>query len=142
MKNNTNNRNIFFYQVFDFIYIYLSNKSFAACLPGYFGQFCNESCPQGRFGDKCDSRCYPKCTEIYCHHVAGCQNTNVTTTGRTLPGKHCTIQVMKICIAKYCWCKIICTCVHVKSLAICTCQTDTLFHFVKKMILFRGRAST
>lgn len=63
----------------------LNINCFSACVPGYFGQFCNESCPPGTFGDKCGGRCYPDCTAIFCHHKNGCQHTN-STTHTTLTG--------------------------------------------------------
>lgn len=71
-----------------FFLIFEDTLIFAACAPGYSGQFYNESCPSGNFGDNCESSCYPECTDILCDHVAVCQNTNntITTTGTMSSG--------------------------------------------------------
>lgn len=45
---------------------------FAACAPGYFGKFCNKSCPLGKFGDRCGGKCFPRCTNEFCDPVKGC----------------------------------------------------------------------
>lgn len=86
------NRNciIFFLKDLNLIFVgilfyhYLSYIGFAACVPGYFDQFCNKFFHPGKFGDKCGGHSYPKCTKIYCHHVAGFQNTNYNISMYTL----------------------------------------------------------
>lgn len=45
---------------------------FAECDQGYFGPYCNISCPIGTFGDRCGGSCFPECTDVYCDPVKGC----------------------------------------------------------------------
>ncbi|XP_078315717.1 uncharacterized protein LOC111099513 [Crassostrea virginica] len=53
------------------------------CKPGYFGHFCGTPCPTGSFGPECGGFCFPKCSNVTCHHVHGCpenpENTLQTT---------------------------------------------------------------
>lgn len=44
----------------------------AECKIGYFGQFCNISCPPGAFGQLCGGLCSPTCTDQDCDHIIGC----------------------------------------------------------------------
>lgn len=50
------------------------------CKKGYFGDSCDEPCPQGSFGFKCGGKCLPNCTNEECHHISGCPNyiNNIT----------------------------------------------------------------
>lgn len=54
------------------------------CTSGYFGTFCNESCPPGRFGHRCGGRCSPECSDKYCNHVSGCHLLTKNTTQLTV----------------------------------------------------------
>lgn len=49
------------------------------CKKGYFGDSCNEPCPQGSFGFKCGGKCLPNCTNEECHHNSGCPNDKMKT---------------------------------------------------------------
>lgn len=44
----------------------------AECKIGYFGQFCNISCPPGAFGKLCGGLCSPTCTDQDCDYIIGC----------------------------------------------------------------------
>lgn len=48
------------------------NLFFAECDQGYFGPYCNISCPIGTFGDRCGGSCFPECTNEFCDPVKGC----------------------------------------------------------------------
>lgn len=54
---------------------------------GYFGIFCNASCPPGRFGKRCGGIYSSNCTAEYCNHVSECLLTTKTTTQMTSSGK-------------------------------------------------------
>ena len=47
---------------------------FVACkeIPGYYGSFCNITCPSGSYGVDCAGDCTPTCLYYQCHHVYGC----------------------------------------------------------------------
>ncbi|XP_078315704.1 uncharacterized protein LOC111099858 [Crassostrea virginica] len=49
------------------------------CSAGYFGDFCNRTCPAGRYGPLCGGVCTPKCSVKQCHHVYGCPENHATT---------------------------------------------------------------
>lgn len=70
-----------------YTYKYRKFLIYAECTAGYFGTFCNESCPPGRFGNRCGGRCYPKCTDEYCNHVSGCHLIIKNTIQLTVSGK-------------------------------------------------------
>ena len=52
--------------------------NFAACDLGYYGEFCNLTCPPGLFGISCGGICLPTCALENCHHVHGCQDHTTT----------------------------------------------------------------
>lgn len=64
----------------------------AECTLGYFGKFCNESCPPGRFGYRCGGWCAPECTAEYCNPVTGCHLISKTPTQLTMSGKEQKIK--------------------------------------------------
>lgn len=66
---------------------------YAECT-GYFGRFCNKSCPPGRFGHRCGGDCSPECTDEYCNPVSGCHLTTQNTTKLTVSGKGQKIKSM------------------------------------------------
>lgn len=49
---------------------------FLACQPGYYGKFCNTTCPTGYYGLKYGSKCITECFD--CHH--GCLSDFEKTT--------------------------------------------------------------
>ncbi|XP_078332219.1 uncharacterized protein LOC144625396 isoform X2 [Crassostrea virginica] len=53
-----------------------------ACAPGYYGSFCNITCPSGSYGVDCAGAC-STCLHDHCHHVYGCLKniTDHTSTG-------------------------------------------------------------
>ncbi|XP_078332199.1 uncharacterized protein LOC111101462 isoform X3 [Crassostrea virginica] len=46
-------------------------------LPGFYGSFCNITCPSGSYGVDCAGDCTPTCLYYQCHHVYGCMK-NIT----------------------------------------------------------------
>lgn len=56
------------------------------CDIGYYGEFCNLTCPPGLFGVGCGGECLPMCSVENCHHVHGCK-VYVTTVKSTKEGK-------------------------------------------------------
>lgn len=96
-------------QIFHFQFPkYFSKKKmiFAACTQGYFGKFCNKSCPLGKFGDRCGGKCFPRCTDEYCDPVNGCLLPVIIEKPKhtTFPSKRYkslnTVK-KKICYKKY-----------------------------------------
>lgn len=51
---------------------------FLGCQPGYYGKFCNTTCPSRYYGLKCGSKCITECLD--CHHVNGCLSDFEKTT--------------------------------------------------------------
>nr|XP_022290647.1 uncharacterized protein LOC111102271 [Crassostrea virginica] len=62
-------------------------KKMDKCSSGYFGDFCNRTCPAGRYGPLCGGVCTPKCSVKKCHHVYGCGERNTTTVQAMVSGK-------------------------------------------------------
>lgn len=54
---------------------YEQTMNFAVCSPGYFGPFCNSTCPPKSFGAECGGYCV-KCSVEECDHVHGCPPIN------------------------------------------------------------------
>nr|XP_022342875.1 protein draper-like [Crassostrea virginica] len=52
------------------------------CDPGFRGDYCNKTCPDGYYGEKCLPKC--KCNRSqFCHHVCGCLQWSNTTDNIT-----------------------------------------------------------
>ena len=59
-----------------------------ACAPGYYGSFCNITCPSGSYGVDCAGAC-STCLHDHCHHVYGCLKNITDHTSTGIPGnKH------------------------------------------------------
>lgn len=54
------------------------------CKKGYYGLYCNQSCPNGTFGDECAGRCPLGCDNKDCNHVTGCKKYTNNTTPKML----------------------------------------------------------
>ncbi|XP_078315699.1 uncharacterized protein LOC144620034 [Crassostrea virginica] len=54
-------------------------KKMDKCSSGYYGDFCNRTCPSGSYGPRCGGMCTPKCSAKTCHHVYGCPEIHKTT---------------------------------------------------------------
>ncbi|XP_078332215.1 uncharacterized protein LOC144625396 isoform X1 [Crassostrea virginica] len=69
-----------------------------ACAPGYYGSFCNITCPSGSYGVDCAGAC-STCLHDHCHHVYGCLKniTDHTSTGipdvSLVSRQHYTMQI-------------------------------------------------
>lgn len=57
------------------------------CKKGYYGDSCDEPCPQGSFGLKCGGNCLPRCTKEECDHVSGCEHYIQNITQNTEFGR-------------------------------------------------------
>ncbi|XP_078338932.1 uncharacterized protein LOC111136355 [Crassostrea virginica] len=52
------------------------------CDPGFRGDYCNKTCPDGYYGEKCLPKC--ECNDSqFCHHVCGCLQRSNTTDNIT-----------------------------------------------------------
>ena len=60
--------------------MFKKNKYFSACARGYYGSYCNTTCPTGTFGDKCAGVCFPNCSSETCHNVYGCLERSTAKT--------------------------------------------------------------
>ena len=58
-------------------------------VPGYYGSFCNITCPPGSFGAGCAGYCPSTCLHNYCHHVYGCLKNTTEQTTKITSGKNC-----------------------------------------------------
>ena len=71
------------------------------CRPGYFGQYCGNPCPSGSFGPECGGFCFPKCSNVSCHHVYGCLEKHGSTIQRTNSGIYIKRHSQKRGLIKY-----------------------------------------
>ena len=59
--------------------------------PGFYGSFCNITCPSGSYGVDCAGDCTPTCLYYQCHHVYGCLK-NITDQVTTISsGNKCLL---------------------------------------------------
>ena len=52
------------------------------CDPGFRGDYCNKTCPDGYYGEKCLPKCECNGSQ-FCHHVCGCLQRSNTTDNIT-----------------------------------------------------------
>ncbi|XP_078332197.1 uncharacterized protein LOC111101462 isoform X2 [Crassostrea virginica] len=68
-------------------------------LPGFYGSFCNITCPSGSYGVDCAGDCTPTCLYYQCHHVYGCmknitdQITTISSDVSLLSRQHFTMLI-------------------------------------------------
>ena len=62
---------------------------FAACSTGFYGSYCNISCPLGTYGPDCAGVCPPKCLDENCHYKYGCVENATEKTVTIQPGRKC-----------------------------------------------------
>ncbi|XP_078335226.1 uncharacterized protein LOC111100057 [Crassostrea virginica] len=64
-----------------------SEKSKHCSTPGYFGSFCNLTCPRGTFGRDCGGNCSGLCPFESCHHEFGCTTGSSSVLKTTESGE-------------------------------------------------------
>ena len=64
-------------------------------VPGYYGSFCNFTCPSGSYGVDCAGDCTSTCLYYQCHHVYGCLK-NITDQITTIAsGNECLLIIIE-----------------------------------------------
>ena len=72
-----------------FVVVFLMQQIACKPVPGYYGSFCNITCPPGSYGAGCAGYCPSTCLHNYCHHVYGCLKNITEQTTKITSGKNC-----------------------------------------------------
>ena len=103
--------------------------NFAACSTlGYFGAFCNVTCPPGTFGRGCAGNCSEVCPFENCHHVFGCPPGSSNVLKPTQSGSE---QLLNLSCMYF---TVVYTSIFLHLLLltvtiVCNCRRTTCFHW-------------